>query len=151
MTFLWRWLRGLRPEYQSDTGSQKANGDSNMNAGNLRALTCGGRSTSSAESKIFCEAITSMNQTKRLVAVAALNKLFTSNYFSICTLDDVIDIVGARRAGEPYKLLSALHCIHYANMEPELREQIPLLVNECLRQKSNAAEAVEASLNGVSI
>lgn len=149
------WWLHLRRVFQlaslPATGFQNKNGDLNMSVEKSTVLICGGRNISSGESKIFSEAITNMDQTKRMVAVAALNKLFTSNHFSICTLDDVIDVVGARPAGESYKLLRALHCIDYAKMEPELRDRVPLLVNECLRQKANTAGAVETALNGVAI
>lgn len=81
----------------------------------------------------------------------AVRNLFDQNYFSICDLDKIIEIVGARRSGEAYKLLHALHCVNYAKMDPELRAKVPELVNECLRQQANVIEATEVALQGVAI
>lgn len=92
-----------------------------------------------------------MEQTKKLVVTAALGKLFDESYFCICTLNNVMDLIGSRRDGESYKLLRALHCIHYSKMDQDLRDRIPMLVNECLRQKSNVSVAQDMAMNGVEI
>lgn len=81
----------------------------------------------------------------------AVRKLFDQGHFSICELDKIIDIVGARQGGEAYKLLRALHCVDYAKMQPELRAKVPELVNECLRQQASVIEAAEVALQGVAI
>lgn len=48
-------------------------------------------------------------------------------------------------------MLKALHCVDYAKMDPQLREKIPHLVNECLRQQDNVLEATDVALQGVVI
>lgn len=48
-------------------------------------------------------------------------------------------------------MLHALHCVHYEKMPPQLREKIPHLVNECLRQGDNIIDATDIALNGVQI
>jgi len=46
-------------------------------------------------------------------------------------------------------MLHALHCVDYAKMSPELRERIPHLVNECLRQQDDVIAATDVALKGV--
>lgn len=46
-------------------------------------------------------------------------------------------------------MLHTLHCVDYDKMPPELREKIPHLVNECLRQQDNVIDATEVALKGV--
>lgn len=79
----------------------------------------------------------------------AVQKLFEERHFSVCDLDKVIKLVGARQGGEAYKLLSALHCVDYAKMDPELRARIPKLVNECLLEADNVIDAADVALKGV--
>lgn len=86
-------------------------------------------------------------ETKQLVAKQAIARLFTERYFSICKLDDVIALTGAQRGSEAYRLLRALHCVDWADMDPALRERVPLLVREALltSQWANDATAVAMS------
>jgi hypothetical protein len=79
----------------------------------------------------------------------AVQHLFEKNYFSICTLDKVIELVGARQGGEAYRMLHALHCVDFGKMDPELRARIPHLVNECLRQQDNIIDATDIALKGI--
>lgn len=81
----------------------------------------------------------------------AVRNLFDKGHFSICDLDKIMEIVGARQSGEAYKLLRALHCVDYAKMQPELRAKVPDLVNECLRQQADVIEATNVALHGVAI
>lgn len=79
----------------------------------------------------------------------AVQKLFENSHFSICDLRNAMEIVGARKGGEAYTLLSALHCVDYAKMDPELRARIPQLVNECLLEADNIVDAADVALKGV--
>jgi Flp pilus assembly CpaF family ATPase len=79
----------------------------------------------------------------------AIKRLFGKGHFDICIVREVSEIVGARRGGDAYKMLRALHCVDYASMEPELRARLPELVNECLRQQDNVIEATEVALKGI--
>jgi hypothetical protein len=92
--------------------------------------------------------LSSMPEVKRLVVQTALNSLFTENFFSICTLDKVMDIIGANDKTEAYKQLRALHCVHYNKMPPELREILPRLVNEALKFETLTV-ATDQALEGV--
>jgi hypothetical protein len=59
---------------------------------------------------------------KAAVVRTALKEMFESHRFSICTVDDCLKILGLHRGGEVYNLLNALHCIHYNNMEPDVKK-----------------------------
>jgi|SRR5882724_5043130 len=63
----------------------------------------------------------------------ALNKMLRQSYFDICTLDKCADLMGIALKGNPdYKILSTLHCVHYAEMPTDLRLSIPMLIKDCL-------------------
>jgi hypothetical protein len=83
------------------------------------------------------------------VVKQAVQKLFESGHFSICQLDKVLEVVGARQSGEAYRMLNALHCVDFGKMDPDLRARIPQLVNECLRQRDNVSDATQVALQGV--
>lgn len=86
-----------------------------------------------------------------MVVEVAAKKMLESRHFSICDLDKICDIVGARQSGDAYTLLRALHCVDYNAMDQELRNRIPLLVNEVLRQQSEVKTLSSVMLDGVTI
>lgn len=90
-----------------------------------------------------------INETKMMVAKVALEKVIKSTYLDICTVDKVIDLLGARRSGEAYKILSTLHCVHYDDMPMDLRGRIPLLINEILTTPIKASDVVDQMLRNV--
>lgn len=91
-----------------------------------------------------------MPETRRLVVTAALDKVLTQKYFDVCTIDTILKIMGTRKNCAAYDLLHALHCMHYDQMQPELRNSIPQLINECLRGPiQDAGAATGAALEGI--
>ena len=86
---------------------------------------------------------------KRQVVEAALKKTLDKDFLDICMIDKVIELVGSRQSGEAYRLLRALHCVHFSAMDDELRSRIPMLINEVLNQQSPTAEVVGQILDGV--
>lgn len=77
----------------------------------------------------------------------ALNKLFTEKHFSICTLDDIGKLIGVNPSQHPhYKLLRALHCVAYANMSPEILQELQQRVAECLRPQFQSGALAKALL-----
>lgn len=76
--------------------------------------------------------VSQMPETQQLVLRTATRQLFDSRYFSICTVDKLLKLVGTNARTPAYTQLSALHCVDYADMPKELRERIPYLVRECL-------------------
>lgn len=69
-----------------------------------------------------------MNDFEIMAAKAALKAMLRSDYFSICAVDKVLKISGCIPNGKDYAALSALHCIHWRDMEPALREMVVLKV-----------------------
>jgi hypothetical protein len=86
-----------------------------------------------------------------MVVATATKELFESKHFSICAVRKIAEIVGASRKGPAWDLLDALHCIDYASMPIELRESIPLLVNEILISKKTIINQTCVALEGVEI
>ncbi len=59
-----------------------------------------------------------------------LNK---QGYFSICDIKKIGELLGTNVQARPhYKRLNALHCVNYADMSDELREELPSLIMSCL-------------------
>lgn len=70
---------------------------------------------------------------KRATIMTALNDMVRKGYFSVCTVDRCAEILGiSLRGSEPYRLLSALHCIHFNEMPRDVRNAIPEMIRECL-------------------
>ncbi len=88
--------------------------------------------------------ISSMPQVKKLVVQTAINKLFTDKYFSVCTLDRVMEVMNISQNTDAYKQLHALHCVHYSDMTKEMRDVLPLLVNEALKLETINIAATQA-------
>lgn len=151
MTFLQRFLVAWRLVSQLDTGSQNKSGAWSMKEENLTALALFGHTLKSNGEKILFENVASMESTKAMVIKAAVKKIFDTNYFSICDLDNVINLVGSRKQCEAYSLLKALHCIDYQKMPQDLRDRIPMLINECLMVSSGVDSAVNTSLDGIKL
>lgn len=151
MTFLRRLPQVLRLASSSDTGHQKASEPSNMNGENSTASTCSGQQSSPYFAESLPRSVSALTETKRLVVTTAISALLENRYFSICQLDTCIELVGARKGCDAYKLLHALHCIDYSKMAPDLRDSIPLLINEVLRNKENIIEATVVAMDGVEV
>ena len=151
MTFLRRLPQVLRLASSSATGHQKANEPSNTNEESSTASTCSGQQSSPYFAESLPRSVSALTETKRLVVTTAVTALLEKSYFSICNLDNCIELVGARKGGDAYKLLRALHCVDYSKMAPDLRDSIPLLINEVLRNKENIIEATVVAMNGVEV
>lgn len=69
--------------------------------------------------------------TTELLAVnAAMKQMLEHGYVDICAIDKSLRLLGIPAGGRAYSILSALHCIHFAKMEPQLRALIPELLDE---------------------
>lgn len=61
----------------------------------------------------------------RLEAVKlALKKMFTSDYFDICTVDCCLKITGAIPDKSTYDGLRAIHCVHWKDMSSSMRNEV---------------------------
>lgn len=72
------------------------------------------------------------NSTKVLIAATALNKMFRGHHFSICAVTEVAAMLGIHPEAEAMRLLQPLHCVNWADMPRELRNQVPVLVEQAL-------------------
>jgi len=72
------------------------------------------------------------DDTKAMVAITALNKMFESGSFSICTIDSVAQMLGVIPDREAYETLRPLHCVDWQKMPKALRDQVPGLIQRVL-------------------
>ncbi|WP_316150488.1 hypothetical protein [Cupriavidus sp. BIC8F] len=61
---------------------------------------------------------------------AALRKMFAQGYFSICTIDSCLKLLGIPQGGKTYQLLHTLHCVHFADMDRDLAQAVPGMLAE---------------------
>lgn len=71
---------------------------------------------------------------------AANHMLYEGNYFDICAFDEIAKMLGSEVGGNDYRALRLMHCKHWKDMEPQLREQIR---QTAIRQLSNIPERLE--------
>lgn len=83
---------------------------------------------------------------EKAVVAQAIDKLFNKErHFSICTVDEIAKILGVNAEAHPsYKLLHALHCVHYADMSPEILRELPMRVLDVLRPGTGVNAALFA-------
>lgn len=51
----------------------------------------------------------------------ALKKLFKESHFSICTIDNLLKMMGKTPDPELYKIMQSIHCADYKDMTPEFK------------------------------
>ena len=64
-----------------------------------------------------------MDNLQIMVAKTALNKMFSSGHFCICTLDKILKLSGGCQSRPDYEMLAALHCVNYSDMPKELLKE----------------------------
>lgn len=74
-----------------------------------------------------------MNEFRKEAVQTLVNKLFTESSFSICTLDQIIELTGVTPHHGIRAELRAFHCVSYSQMSERTRQQIQEKVVECLR------------------
>lgn len=67
-----------------------------------------------------------MNEFHTAAAKAALKKMFEDTHFSICTIDKLLKLTGCIPDKKDYQALNALHCVHYSDMDKDLRQMVYL-------------------------
>jgi hypothetical protein len=67
-----------------------------------------------------------MDDFEKMVVTTALKRMFESDYFSICTIDKCVKVIGCVPDKRDYDALSALHCVHWDAMTPDLRNMVLL-------------------------
>lgn len=77
--------------------------------------------------------------------VVALQKMFNSNYFDICTLNAVADTLGRRAllCGRDYEALRALHCVHWSDMGRDMSRSVKEKCLELLAIETSVIDMVD--------
>lgn len=76
-----------------------------------------------------------MGKLKVLAAKVSLKTMLNDTCFDICTIRNCLVLMGKDEhpkhgaVGDAMAVLKTLHCVNYRDMEPELREHIPALIN----------------------
>jgi hypothetical protein len=83
------------------------------------------------------------------IALTVVAKMLKSNYFDVCTVDKVCKLIGANASGAAYDMLHALHCVHYSDMPPQVKEGIPALMREVFSQVKIDDDAIQGIFKGV--
>lgn len=71
-------------------------------------------------------------QISHLSALTALNRMLIGSYFDICTIDKIVKLLATAPDGRAYRILHTLHCVHWCDMPPELRDAVPRLIERCI-------------------
>jgi len=83
---------------------------------------------------------------KRGCADVALQKLFKSKHFSICTLDDVIKLTNAKPPSDVMDALHALHCVDYGDMPAELQQEVAIRSLQCVSGTGYETQAMQQAI-----
>jgi len=87
-----------------------------------------------------------------LAVRTAIRKMVGEGRISICTIDQCIKQLGivslsGLASMRAYRILHTLHCVKFAEMEPELRNAIPTLLREVFNG-STAEDFIDPDLFG---
>ncbi len=89
-----------------------------------------------------------MGDCKMMAAEASLKKMFSDKYFSICSLDAIVESLGLSPPSQLYAQLRTLHCVNYGDMPPELLVMLPEKIAEVLRSPSFDASRLNIVSDG---
>lgn len=66
----------------------------------------------------------------------ALDKMFRSSFFSICEVRECATLLklSTTDTGHTLNRLHMIHCVHWADMDPGLRELIPGMISEVMTE-----------------
>jgi len=64
-----------------------------------------------------------MTDSQLSAVVDAVNRMFRSTHFSICTVDSCMKVTGAVRT-QDYQALTLYHCVNYSEMTRDTREWV---------------------------
>jgi len=74
-----------------------------------------------------------MTEQQELICHATLNQIFSEDWFSICKITPLCEMLNISQATQEYKNLAALHCIHYNKLSPMLKRELPAMIKKALR------------------
>lgn len=61
---------------------------------------------------------------KECVRLALVRMFKTDSYFNICAVDDCLKLTGAVPPRAEYDALRTLHCVHFREMTPAMRQMV---------------------------
>ncbi len=73
-------------------------------------------------------ALGKLTEIEQLAVATALAKMLGEGFFSICTIDQIVKITGAIPDQRAYHTLRLLHCVNYADMPVQIRDQLGALI-----------------------
>lgn len=65
-----------------------------------------------------------MTEFEKQSITMALKKMFQGSYFDICVVDKCLKIASAIPPSADYNALAALHCVQWADMSQDFRQQV---------------------------
>ena len=89
-----------------------------------------------------------LTEFQQRAAAMGLVKMLKSTHFSICDLDRLADLLDRKSSlgGKDYVALKNLHCVNYADMGPELTQQVR---EKCIELLGLAPAIVDAEFRDV--
>ena len=69
-----------------------------------------------------------MNDLDKMVITAAMRKMFNDGYVQISSIDKCLKLASIIPDRACHERLSALHCVSFKDMSPELAEMIPAMI-----------------------
>lgn len=78
------------------------------------------------------------------IAYLRMREMFDSPFFDICSVRDVMGVLGVDinyRTSNTFTLLKGLHCIHWKSIPIEIAESIPAMLSEIYTEGGSTMEA----------
>lgn len=69
---------------------------------------------------------------KNLVVGQGLKTMFQKEYFDVCLLDSMAATIGGTLPSQMKDAFRVLHCVHYTDMHPDIRAELPRRVVQAL-------------------
>lgn len=86
---------------------------------------------------------------KTTIALTVVTKMLKGSHFSICAIDNACGLIGARNSGPAYKMLYALHCVHFDEMPVEVLDSLPALMREVFSQVKMDDQTISEVFKGI--
>lgn len=83
-----------------------------------------------------------------MAAEVALNKMFTDERFSICTVREACEALGAKLTPEAEAILHPLHCVNWDQIPAGLKAEIPHLIKESIQRSTVVRSMVQDMILG---
>lgn len=81
-------------------------------------------------------------------AKAAITKMMAGGHFSICVIDQILKMSGGVPPRKEYEILRTLHCVDFKDMSPQLRIELPRILQLVLESQPIQFEFQPRMVNG---